>query len=76
MKKLFAAFTLALVPVLGFANTGPQTYPAGIDLKDQASLQRGAKYYTSYCIGCHSLGYMRYNRMAQDLGIDDANLRK
>lgn len=76
MNKLLAAFTLALAPVLGFANTGPQTQQANIDLKDQASLQRGAKYFTSYCSGCHSLQYMRYNRMAKDLGIDDANLRK
>ncbi|WP_295428960.1 cytochrome c1 [uncultured Thiodictyon sp.] len=76
MNKLLAAFTLALVPVLGFANTGPQLQSANIDLKDQASLQNGAKYYTSYCMGCHSLQYMRYNRMAKDLGIDDASLRK
>ncbi len=49
---------------------------ANIDLTDQASLQSGAKYFVNYCMGCHSLKYMRYNRMAEDLGIDDANLRK
>lgn len=40
-----------------------------IDLHDQASLQRGAKMYMNYCSGCHSLRYMRYNRMANDLGL-------
>jgi ubiquinol-cytochrome c reductase cytochrome c1 subunit len=77
MNKLLAAIALSLAPALGLASSGgPATQPAQVDLTDQASLQRGAKYFTSYCIGCHSLGYMRYNRMAKDLGIDDANLRK
>jgi ubiquinol-cytochrome c reductase cytochrome b subunit len=39
------------------------------DLRDQASLQRGAKYYLAYCMGCHSLKYARYERTANDLGI-------
>ena len=76
MKKLLAAFTLSLLPTLGFAAGGPQPLPAPIDLHDQASLQNGAKYFMNYCMGCHSLKYMRYNRMAADLGIDDATLRK
>lgn len=36
-----------------------------------ASLQRGAKYFMNYCSGCHSLQYMRYNRLGVDLKIDD-----
>lgn len=36
-----------------------------------ASLQRGAKYFMNYCSGCHSLQYMRYNRLGVDLEIDD-----
>ena len=43
---------------------------------DQASLQRGAKYYVNYCMACHSLSHMRYSRMADDLGIDDKSLRE
>jgi ubiquinol-cytochrome c reductase cytochrome b subunit len=39
------------------------------ELHDNASLQRGAKYFVNYCMGCHSLAYMRYERMADDLGI-------
>ncbi|WP_295390004.1 cytochrome c1 [uncultured Thiodictyon sp.] len=77
MKKLLATAALALLPVLGFANTGgPALQQSNIDLRDQASLQRGAKYYMSYCSGCHSLQYMRYNRMAADIGISDTDLRK
>lgn len=40
-----------------------------IDLKDEAALQRGAKIYMNYCSSCHSLKYMRYNRMAKDIDI-------
>ncbi|WP_419421187.1 cytochrome c1 [Legionella sp. D16C41] len=43
--------------------------PVEIDLQDQASLQRGAKFFMNYCSGCHSLKYMRYNQMATDLGL-------
>ncbi len=76
MNKLLAAFVLFAAPAFAFASTEVHLDDANIDLKDQASLQRGAKYFTNYCIGCHSLKYMRYNRMAEDLGIDDATLRQ
>jgi ubiquinol-cytochrome c reductase cytochrome c1 subunit len=42
---------------------------APINVNDQASLQRGVKYYVNYCSGCHSLDFLRYKRMAQDIGI-------
>jgi ubiquinol-cytochrome c reductase cytochrome b subunit len=48
------------------------------DLHDKASLQTGAGLYMNYCMGCHSLQYSRYGRVADDLGIPvdlmDANL--
>ncbi|GAB5453312.1 MAG: hypothetical protein Hals2KO_36400 [Halioglobus sp.] len=41
------------------------------DPADKASLQHGAKMYMNYCMGCHSLKYARYNRVAADLGIPE-----
>jgi ubiquinol-cytochrome c reductase cytochrome b subunit len=41
------------------------------DPHDQASLQRGAMWYMNYCMGCHSLQYSRFNRVAEDLGIPE-----
>jgi ubiquinol-cytochrome c reductase cytochrome c1 subunit len=81
MKKLIIACILSLVPALTSAPSlaaeeGVELQSAGIDLSDKASLQRGAKYFVNYCMGCHSLQYMRWNRMAEDLGIDQGNLRK
>lgn len=37
--------------------------------QNKARLQRGAKLYMNYCSGCHSLNYMRYNQMAEGLGL-------
>jgi ubiquinol-cytochrome c reductase cytochrome c1 subunit len=78
MKRLIIASILVLAPALGSAagGHGVELQDANIDLTDQASLQNGAKYYVNYCMGCHSLQYMRYNRMAADLGIDEVDLRQ
>ncbi|WP_075187282.1 ubiquinol-cytochrome c reductase [Teredinibacter haidensis] len=39
------------------------------DLSDKESLQRGAKFFANYCMGCHSAQYSRYERVADDLEI-------
>ena len=39
------------------------------DFDDKDSLQRGFKYYMNYCIGCHQLGYARYERTSDDLEL-------
>jgi ubiquinol-cytochrome c reductase cytochrome c1 subunit len=48
--------------------------PADVNPNDPVSLQRGAQVFVNYCMGCHSLGYMRYNRM-QDLGLTEQQIR-
>ena len=63
------ALGLASAPAL--ASEGGALPHAGTDLGDQASLQRGAKLYMNYCSGCHSLQYLRYSRMAEDLGLTE-----
>src|ERR1700728_2899492 len=47
---------------------------SGTDIKDTGSLQRGARNFMNYCSGCHSLTYLRYNRLAQDLNIPESAL--
>lgn len=44
---------------------------AGINIRDVAATQRGAKWFVNYCFSCHSASYMRYNRLAEDLGLDE-----
>ena len=64
-----AALLLALVPALGFAAGKVELQDAPIDLQDRASLQRGLGLYMNYCASCHSLQFMRYSRVAEDLGL-------
>ena len=53
-----------------------QAWKAGNSITDTASLQRGATNFVNYCLGCHSLKYMRFERVAKDLGITDEQLRR
>ena len=53
-----------------------QGWKAGNQINDTGSLQRGASNFMNYCFGCHSLKYMRYERMAKDLKIGEQQLRK
>jgi len=48
---------------------------AEIDLGDTASLQRGAQLFVDRCLSCHSANLMRYNRIGQDLGLSDAEVK-
>ncbi len=77
MKRTIILFVVALVSPFSVSATSadhPQ-FKADVDVTDKASLQRGAKIFMNYCMGCHSAAYMRYNRMGKDLGIEDSILQ-
>jgi len=77
MKKIIIASVILLAPTFGIASSeGVQLQNADIDLTDKESLRRGAETFVEYCMGCHSLEYMRYNRMGEDLGLDDVQVRQ
>lgn len=44
---------------------------ANTDIHNQKSLQNGAKLFMNNCSGCHSIKFMRYNRIARDLGLTE-----
>jgi ubiquinol-cytochrome c reductase cytochrome c1 subunit len=77
MKNLITLLLMGLLSI----NTA---YAAGssvtldhveIDITDQASLQRGAQTFINYCLSCHSASFMRYNRMAKDIGLTDDQVK-
>jgi ubiquinol-cytochrome c reductase cytochrome c1 subunit len=74
--SLFALVLAAALPLAAFAAEGPETLEANTHLNDQASLQRGATLFMNYCSGCHSLKYMRYSRMGEDLGLTEDQVAK
>lgn len=75
MKKYLISAVLVLLPMMGFASVGVALDSVDLDRGDKASLQLGAQTYMDYCMGCHSLKYARYNRVARDLEIPEAEFR-
>ena len=76
MKKFatYLLFATLLLPVASFtvsASGGAGVEHSGANIEDTASLQRGAKWYVNYCLGCHTLAYQRYNRLAEDLDLSE-----
>ena len=78
MKRYIFPVALAFALIAGSASVQASEEGglphAGTNVQDQASLQRGAKLFFNYCVGCHSLKYMRYERIASDLGLTEQDV--
>lgn len=77
-KRYFSSIALALGLLVGASSAMAAEEgglpSAGTNVGDQASLQRGAKMFFNYCVGCHSLKYVRYSRLAEDLGLSEKDV--
>ena len=78
MPTKFASVTAVFALLLGAgavsANEGGHAgweREAGNEIANLPSLQRGARNFMAYCSGCHSLRFMRYSRLAEDLKITE-----
>ena len=74
--SILLLIVLVMLPLMLVAANAEAASAGNLNLKhvetdfgDKNSLQRGFKYYMSYCISCHALGYARYERTADDLNI-------
>ncbi len=77
MKKQILILLLGVLPTFAFASGGGvHLESAPIDISDMDSVKRGAKHFIDYCFSCHEASYMRYNRIARDTGMTDAELRE
>ena len=76
MKNLKALLLLLMLSFGANASEGVELQSADIDLSDNASLQRGAQHFVTYCLGCHSAKHMRYLRFALDANIDKEKVLK
>ena len=76
MKSVVLA-ALAAVSFAGAVHAAEEggMAPANIRVDDIASLQRGSRLFFNYCSGCHSLQFMRYSRIAEDLKLDDKEVQ-
>lgn len=57
------------------ASTGVTLETPRIDTGNRKSLQRGARTFVNYCLGCHSADYHRYSRLASDLGLSEEDVQ-
>ena len=76
MKSLLTTLLLVLSLSVQASGSDVKLESADIDLADNASLERGAKTYVTYCMGCHSIKHIRYKRIAMDLNLDEAEILK
>jgi len=76
MRTKLLVLAAALAPVAAFAAGGGGAHldQANNDITNKASLQRGATNFVNYCLGCHSAKFVRYNRMAADIGLTEQQL--
>jgi len=78
MKRTLSSIALAAGLLLGsssaMASEEGSLPSAGTNVHDQAALQRGAKLFFNYCVGCHSLKFVRYSRIAEDLGLSEQDV--
>lgn len=71
-KNVVFIAALALMCAGSALAAGDKHYEkANNDVSNVASLQRGARNFVNYCYGCHSAQYVRFNRVAADLGLSE-----
>lgn len=66
---------LSLWPVLALASgEALQLDRASNVQSDQAALQNGARLFVNYCLSCHGLSFVRYNRLTE-LGLTEQQIK-
>ena len=77
MKALTYVAVLLLLPgTVAASSSSYHLSSANINPNDIVSLQNGARNFANYCLNCHSLSLMRYNRVAKDLQIDEKEVER
>jgi ubiquinol-cytochrome c reductase cytochrome c1 subunit len=77
MKKLISVIALAMLPMTGMTAGGGhvELQQANIDLNNHAAIQRGAKLFVNYCMGCHSAKYVRY-KLFTEVGLSEDDIKQ
>ena len=75
-RTLAAVVALGAAPLLEAAPIPPPLMHAPVNVADTASLQRGARDFMNYCMGCHELKYERWSRLGRDLKLGPRALRR
>ncbi|MCK5697196.1 MAG: cytochrome c1 [Gammaproteobacteria bacterium] len=74
LVSLFAIMAMISTTLVMAGGGGFPTSPANTNVDDMESLQRGAKVFSEYCLSCHSAKFVRFNRVATDLGMSESDV--
>ncbi len=72
MRSILAIFVMVFASAVwaeGQTIEGLQLAKAPIDFKNKESIKRGASFFATNCMACHTLTYLRYDDIAQKAGI-------
>lgn len=71
IKRYLLALFLLCLPNLLFAQEDIKIalVKAPINTSDIESIKRGGKFFAANCMACHTMVYMRYNALAQEVGV-------
>ena len=76
--KALRVFLVLVAAIPAMASASEEGYPlqeANADVSNLASLQRGARNFVNYCMGCHSAKYMRFSQLATDLALTEDDVQ-
>ncbi|WP_291993360.1 cytochrome c1 [Candidatus Accumulibacter sp. ACC003] len=74
MKRLLTALLVA--PAIALASGAAVHLDKAPDVQsNNAALQSGARTFVNYCMNCHGLSYVRYNRLTQ-LGLTEQQIKE
>lgn len=74
MKTLSISIMLLVFSLGVAAEENIALQQANFDPEDRGSVLNGAKNFVKYCLGCHSIKHIRYQRIAQDFKIGDKKM--
>lgn len=74
-RLIGAVLALATASVAQAVTGAYPLQDANTDVDNLFSLQRGARNFVNYCLGCHGAKYMRYSQVAEDLALTEDELK-
>ena len=74
LKVVTAVSLIAVTSQVGYSAGGGAELEHFTPIRTERALQRGARTYMNYCQGCHTADYHRYSRLAEDIGLSEAQM--
>lgn len=74
LAALTATLAIAAAPAFAAGKVNVHLDDPHINLKDQASLQRGARNFVANCLNCHNAQFMRWGHLTQ-IGLTEDQIK-